>query len=95
MKDFYDVHILVTEQRDSINGAVFAEAVNNTATQRSMTRLIPQAAHIIDTIAENPFMGELWKRYRTAYKYATGIEYAEVMTSLLLLSEWCNRQIEP
>ena len=92
MKDFYDIHILVTGQRDSINAAVFAEAVNNTATQRSMASLIPQAAHIVETIAKNPTMGELWKRYRTAYKYATGIEYAEVMNSLLMLSEWCIRQ---
>jgi len=92
MKDFYDIHILVTGQRDSINAAVFAEAVNNTATQRSMASLIPQAAHIVETIAKNPTMGELWKRYRTAYKYATGIKYAEVMNSLLMLSEWCIRQ---
>jgi predicted nucleotidyltransferase component of viral defense system len=92
MKDFYDIHILVTEQRDSINAAIFTEAVNNTATQRSMTHLIPQAVYIVETIAESPAMGELWKRYRTAYKYAAGIEYAEVISSLLLLPEWCNRQ---
>ena len=91
MKDFYDIHMLITEQRDSISPGIFAEAVINTATQRQMIRLIPQAAHIVETIAGSYSMLELWKRYQTAYKYAAGIDYAEVMTSLMLLSEWCNK----
>jgi hypothetical protein len=91
MKDFYDMHIIITEQMDSINSTVFAEAVHNTTTQRGMTRLVSQAIHIVETIADNPAMGELWKRYQTAYKYAADIEYKEVMTSILMLSEWCNQ----
>ena len=90
MKDFYDIHMLITDQRDAISREVFTEAVSNTAKQRSMSRLLPQAAHIVDTIAGSSVMLDFWKRYQSAYKYAAGIEYAEVIASLRLLYEWCN-----
>ena len=90
MKDFYDIHMLITERGDSISSAVFAEAVNNTARQRNTIRLIPQVSHIVDTIAGSSAMLELWKRYQITYKYAAGIDFSVAMASLRLLSEWCN-----
>ena len=90
MKDYYDIHMLLTEQREAIGPDVFMEAVNNTAKQRGMSRLIPQAEHIVDTIAESSAMAELWKRYQTVYKYAAGVEYNAVIIGLRLLCKWCN-----
>ena len=90
MKDFYDIHMLVNEQRDAISRDVFEKAVKNTAKQRGMSHLLPQAGHIIDTVSGSPVMAELWRRYQTAYKYAAGIEYSKVMESLYLLIKWCN-----
>jgi hypothetical protein len=88
MKDFYDIYMLLTEQRDIINPDIFTEAVSNTAKQRHMFRLLSQATHIVDAIAENTAMSELWKRYKSAYAYAADIEFSDVITALKILLEW-------
>jgi predicted nucleotidyltransferase component of viral defense system len=90
MKDFYDIYMLVVWKDNPVDPDVFAKAVNNTAKQRSLNRLIPQAAHIVETIAGNATMIEFWKRYQTANKYATGITFADVISSLCLLVKWCG-----
>ena len=91
MKDFYDIYMLITEQRDMINPDIFAEAVGNTAKQRRMLRLLPQATHIIDTIVESPMMDNLWERYKAANKYAADLEFKDVTAALRVLCEWCGR----
>gem|GEM_PF-3637491 len=82
--------MLLTEQRDAISPGIFADAVTNTANQRSMSRLLPQAGHILDTVEGSSATAELWRRYQTAYKYAAGVEFADVISSLRLLTEWYN-----
>jgi predicted nucleotidyltransferase component of viral defense system len=90
MKDFYDIYMLITNQRDKIGLGVFTEAVRNTAKQRQMLHLLPQAVHIIDTISESPVMADLWVRYRAANKYAADVEFHDVTAALRVLSEWCG-----
>jgi len=91
MKDFYDIYMLVTEQRDMIEPDVFAEAVNNTAKQRHMLHLLPKAAHIIDTIAGSTVMSDLWLRYKSVYKYAAFIEFQDVVDAARVLVGWCEQ----
>ena len=90
MKDFYDIYMLVTGEDNPVDPGVFTEAVSNTAKQRGMSRLVPQAAHIIETIAGSDAMAELWRRYQAANRYAAGIAFAEVISSLHTLSDLCN-----
>ena len=92
MKDFYDIYMLVTDDNRPVDPVVFTQAVNNTAKQRSMSNLIPQAAHIVDTIAGNDTMIEQWRRYQMAYKYSSGVSFTDVITSLRLLSKWCSHE---
>jgi len=90
MKDYYDIHMLITQHGNSIDKSVFAEALKNTAKQRNTFALVPQAESIVSTIAENSATAELWKRYQTANKYASGIDFITVTASLQFLSRWCN-----
>ena len=91
MKDFYDIYMLITEQRDMINPDVFAEAVSNTAKQRHMLQLLPKAAHIIDTVAESTVMSDLWLRYKSVNKYAAFIEFQDVVEAVRVLIRWCEQ----
>jgi len=91
MKDFYDIYMLVSNDNKPVDPAVFAEAVNNTAKQRSISNLLSQAAHIVDTVAGNDAMIEHWRRYQLVYKYAAGVSFCDVIASLRLLSDWCGR----
>ena len=88
MKDFYDIHMIITGHGGSFSPSVFAEALNNTARQRSMLQLVSQSAQITETIAENPAMADLWKRYQSVYQYATEIEFSDVIKALYSLMEF-------
>ena len=90
MKDFYDIYMLITGRGGFVIPDVFKEAVKNTASQRQMLRLITQAGEIVDTIAKTPTMADLWKRYRSTYKYAADIEFSDVITALHGLTEWID-----
>ena len=46
MKDFYDIHMLVTGHGGSISPGVFAEALNNTAGQRQYYFILSDYPHI-------------------------------------------------
>ena len=88
MKDFYDIHMIINDQSYSVSPGIFKEALNNTAKQRNMLHLIPQSAQIIETIAGNQAMADLWKRYCAAYRYAADIEFDIVIKTFYRLSEW-------
>ena len=88
MKDFYDIYMLVDGHGGAIDPGVFAEALNNTAGQRQMSRFLSQAKQIVDTIAESPPMADLWRRYRSTYSYAAGIDFSDVIKALHKLIEW-------
>jgi len=88
MKDFYDIFMLVTNHKGSINPCVFAEALNNTAAQRQMIRLVSQVDQIIDTISGNQAMMEMWKRYSATYSYASGISFEKIISTLHILAKW-------
>ena len=91
MKDFYDIHMLIAGHGGSVNPDVFAEAINNTAAQRQMLRLVSQAEQIVDTIAGNQATADLWKRYRAVYPYAADIEFDDVIRPLHKLIEWVKQ----
>ena len=91
MKDFYDIYMLIAGQDSQSDPAVLSDAVYNTAKQRNMLNLLPQAGHIVDTVAGNSATAELWRRYRKAYKYAAGVEFADVIASLRILTDLCLR----
>ena len=88
MKDFYDIHMLVSWHGGSVSQDVFTEALRNTAGQRQMLRYIEQAGEIIDTIAGNPAMSDLWKRYSATNQYAAEIDYDRVISALRILTQW-------
>jgi len=88
MKDFYDIYMLINGHGGAISPGVFAEAVNNTAKQRQMLRLVSQAEQIVDTITGNTATEDLWRRYRTVYPYAADIEFDDVIKTLCKLIEW-------
>lgn len=91
MKDFYDIHMLLTKHYSEVTPIVFAEAINNTARQRHLLHLLPQAAQIVDTVANSDAMMDLWRRYRLVNRYAAGIEFTDTIIAIKVLCDWMCR----
>ena len=76
LRDFYDVHILLQTQRDAVDKAVFATALQNTAQKRGSSVAVQGWERIIPRIQADAIMQQRWEQYRKTYRYAKDIEFA-------------------
>ena len=84
-RDFYDVYILGTTQK--YNKQLFEEALAATAEHRGSTENIADQAGIIEGIAKNNNLRNMWEKYQKRFSYAGEIEYEDtikVLRELLL-----------
>jgi len=83
-RDFYDVYILLSTNRDNFMRDELIRALNVKAEERGSVHLINNyAKHLID-IAESPEITMIWGRYVKKYIYAKGI----VLQDIIALIEW-------
>ena len=79
MRDFYDVYALLFRYESEINHEVFKQAFEATCEQRNSSALVKQGLVIIDSIANDENLINLWKAYQKKYVYASGIAYDSVI----------------
>ena len=79
-RDFYDAYILGTTQ--IFDKQLFEEALAATAEHRGSTELIEDRIGIIERIAENYALRNMWKKYRQRFSYASEIEYEDIIRVL-------------
>lgn len=79
-RDFYDAYILGTTQ--IFDKQLFEEALAATAEHRGSTELIEDRIGIIERIAENYDLRNMWKKYRQRFSYASEIEYEDIIRVL-------------
>ena len=82
-RDFYDAYILATTQK--FDKAVFAEALNATATHRGTARQIADVPAILRNIESSRELNSMWEKYRKQFAYAAHIEYSQIMDVLKML----------
>ena len=82
MRDFYDIHTLLTGYSDQINAVTFSQAFHATCEKRGSFQLVNQSNEILEMISEDTAMGELWTSYRKRYSYAENITYVEAISSI-------------
>lgn len=87
MRDFYDVHALVSAYRNTIDKTTFGQAFTATCKNRQSESVIGNATKIYGTIASDEKLTSLWNAYQQKYPYAKGIEFNLVLKSLKSLLE--------
>lgn len=87
MRDFYDIHTLLSGYADRIDAETFSRAFHATCEKRGSLRSGEQYTEVLDTISEDPAVKALWSSYRKRYAYAEDIAYTEVIESMKKLSD--------
>lgn len=81
-RDFYDLYALYAIYKDSLNAIVLRDAVKRTSKQRGSLSELDDRKRIVDEIAEEPFIIELWNAYRDEYAYAERIRFEDIIKVL-------------
>lgn len=81
-RDFYDVYILSSTQKDRIHRDIFQRAFHATAAKRESLTNLSAAATILNNIQQDEIMRQRWERYAKENAYAQGIPFDEVLRVL-------------
>lgn len=81
MRDFYDIHALVSLGFD-IDYALVGRALDATTTTRQSTASLADSEKVIALFKVSDMMADHWKRYRRANSFVEGISWQEVLSSL-------------
>jgi len=84
MRDFYDIYILTTTH--SFDSATFSAALRKTTEKRNTIEQMADPEKIIESIASDSDMAELWTRYQKKYRYAGEITWEMVLGTLKRLA---------
>ena len=87
MRDFYDVHVLLTTRDKNINKNIIKQAFFETCKNRQTENLTENARKIYGSIADDDRLASLWSIYQQKYPYAEDLGFKDVLGSLMLLLE--------
>ena len=82
MRDFYDVHILLSLYCEQVDKNYFKEALDKTALKRGSKKLFLEVEEIINDIEDSGYMQRLWISYQNKFSYAADVLWEEVMMSV-------------
>ena len=86
-RDFYDVYILNTLQKQNIDNIILKDAFAATVKKRGAEHIVSNYKEIIETVANNTVMNNQWTRYQKEFDYAKYIDFEDacnVIKRLLL-----------
>ena len=75
MRDFYDVYVIMTMYKDSIDTELFDMALKSVCENRKTEYKFD----LLDDIRDNKDMNIQWKRYQDRYEYAKEIEFNDII----------------
>ena len=82
MKDFYDIYILVSKNKDIINTDNLKTAIKNTFEHRKTEIDILEIQEIIIDISKDKELKNLWKNYQKNAIYAKNIKFEDLFEPL-------------
>ena len=86
MKDFYDIYILVSRNKDIINIDNLKISIKNTFEHRKTEIDILEIQEIITDISKDKKMKNLWKNYQKNAIYLKEIKFEELFNSLKFIT---------
>lgn len=90
MRDFYDIHILLSLYGNTLDTKVLGEALQATARKRETEYHLKDAQEIFDEVQSDGGMEKLWKSYQKKFSYATDISWKMAMESVRELYHMCK-----
>lgn len=76
-RDFYDVYILNTLQKQNIDNKILKDAFAATVKKRGTERIVANYREIIETVAGSIVMNNQWTRYQKEFDYAKDIRFED------------------
>lgn len=86
-RDFYDVYILNTLQKQNIDNKILKDAFSATVKKRGTEHIVANYKEIIETVANNTVMNNQWTRYQKEFDYAKDIQFEDTCTAVIKLIE--------
>ena len=90
MRDYYDIHILLTEQKDQIDTNLLHDALLATANNRNSRNSLENAEEILCAIENDPGMYQRWKNYATKNIYVKAMTWEDAISSARSLSRYAG-----
>lgn len=82
MKDFYDIYLFINKLVDDINYNNLLVAMKNTFRKRESLSYLEDYKYILSDISKNERLLSLWNKYISKNKYAQGIDFKDIVSSL-------------
>lgn len=76
-RDFYDVYILNTLQKQNIDNKILKDAFAATVKKRGAEHIVSNYKEIIETVASSTVMNNQWTRYQKEFEYAKDIRFED------------------
>ena len=76
-RDFYDVYILNTLQKQNIDNKILKDAFAATVKKRGTEHIVSNYKEIIETVANSTVMNNQWTRYQKEFDYAKDIRFED------------------
>lgn len=76
-RDFYDVYILNTLQKQNIDNGILKDAFAATVKKRGTEHIVSNYKEIIEDVANSTVMNNQWTRYQKEFDYAKDIRFED------------------
>lgn len=87
MRDFYDIHIILEQEKDSVNPDHLYNAFMATSEKRGTDRLIPDMSEILYSVLHSEAMERDWNSYRKSNFFVGELMWSEAVESTMRLAE--------
>ena len=85
MRDFYDIHVLIQQDIETVDRETLKAAFYATCKKRGSIELIGTIDDVINKIADDETMRQLWNNYRKTNYYVGALEWEDVIGSARIL----------
>ncbi|MCI8411258.1 MAG: nucleotidyl transferase AbiEii/AbiGii toxin family protein [Clostridia bacterium] len=82
MKDYYDIHMFLSEFKDTIDINILKLSIKNTFDKRESFDYLKDYEHILEGIFSYDRIVNLWNGYAKKNKYANDIKFEEIIREL-------------
>ena len=86
-RDYYDVYILNTLQKQNIDNQILKEAFAATVKKRGTEHIVANYKEIIENISKSYVMKDQWTRYQKEFEYAKDISFENTCKAVSELME--------
>lgn len=93
MKDFYDIHILIDNNREKIDLNNLTLAIKNTFKKRETEINIEEIKETVEAIKINEKFNSLWLNYQKNAPYSKKINYEDLFNSLDYITELLEKEL--